>query len=403
MPTESEHELILKAVEEERKNLRSLPFIPYDLDADRRSVLLSDQIQYYRDRFKLIDPWDPTCLRPAGYDLRVGSNASIGGENKVLKDFESIRIGPYQVAVIETYETLNMPDFLIGRWNIRVALAYEGLLWVGGAQVDPGFRGHLACPIYNLSDKEVALAFRQPLAMLDFVTTTKVNRFSQRFDWENRRKIVFAQYKPDKLVSGITTKIEKRVDAFEEETTDSITAARKESQEALQRAQVRIDTFVGTILTVVTLLFAGLGVIATKSPEPSLTFTSLSLVSIAAIALYFALRPYYLSSKLHAQVGDSSSVPVGNEFLPLLRLSTLEKVIAAILVLASLAVDVWSMSKIQQTTAATSKTQEQRLQKADAERLALEKQLQDFRQQSDARATAIEKDVRSLQAGKKDK
>ena len=48
-----------------------------------------------------------------------------------------------------------MPRFLIGRWNIRVTVAYKGLLWVGGPQVDPGWVGHLFCPIYNLSDQEV--------------------------------------------------------------------------------------------------------------------------------------------------------------------------------------------------------------------------------------------------------
>lgn len=81
-------------------------------------------------------------------------------------------IPSYQVAIVQIRETLNLPKFLIGRWNIRVKRAYEGLLWVGGAQVDPGFRGHLCCPIYNLSNKEVRLEFGDTLAMIDFVVTT---------------------------------------------------------------------------------------------------------------------------------------------------------------------------------------------------------------------------------------
>jgi hypothetical protein len=68
-------------------------------------------------------------LRPAGYDLRVGSNYAIAGELHTLNEGGSLTIKPYQVAVIQTLETLNLPDFLIGRWNIRVKFAYKGLLW----------------------------------------------------------------------------------------------------------------------------------------------------------------------------------------------------------------------------------------------------------------------------------
>lgn len=400
MPPDSESDLISKAVEEERNRLRALPFVPYDLDINKIGVLLSDQIQYYCQNFNLIDEWDPSCLRPAGYDLRVGSNVSIRGENKVLRDFESISIGPYQVAVIETYERLNMPEFLIGRWNIRVALAYDGLLWVGGAQVDPGFRGHLACPIYNLSDKDVSLTFKQPLAMLDFVTTTKVNNFSQRFDWEKRKKIVFTQYQPERLVSGITTKIEGRLDKFEEKTTQSIATERKQNQSALQRTQNRIDTFVTAILTVISVLFAGLGVVATRSSEPSLTATAVSLACIAAVALYFALRPYYVMSKIRTDIGDDNDgTQVMKEVARAMRIGVLELILAFGVVVSSLAMAAWSIVGIRSAASASASS----LQKAQADRKMLEKQVNELRQQFEARAAEIETNVRALQVGKKDK
>ncbi len=274
-------------VERERSRLRALPSAPYDLDPNRMGVLLSDEIEYYRNRFLLIDPWDPECLRPAGYDLRVGSNFSIGGVNDRIKDFESFTIQPYQVAVIETYESINMPRFLIGRWNIRVSLAYEGLLWVGGAQVNPGFRGHLCCPIYNLSDKPVTLAFKQPIAMIDFVTTTRLNRWSKLFDWEGRKKLIFSQYHPERLISGITTKIEKRLDRFENGTKNSIEQLSQDSQRELDGIRGRIDTFITAILTVLSVLVAALGVIATRQAPSSYLFAP---VCIATLALFIALQ-----------------------------------------------------------------------------------------------------------------
>lgn len=102
-------------------------------------VLLSDRIEYYCRDYELVSPFEADLLRPAGYDLRVGRNYSIRGERKLLDDDGEFEIKPYQVAIIETLETINMPRFLIGRWNVRVKKAYQGLLWVGGAQGRSGF------------------------------------------------------------------------------------------------------------------------------------------------------------------------------------------------------------------------------------------------------------------------
>ena len=109
-------------------------------------VLLSDWIRYYVDNYDLITPFEEKQLKRAGYELSVGSVFSVAGRTHEIKDNpgeNELRIEPFEVAIIQTRERINMPDFLIGRWNIRVRLAYEGLLWVGGPQVDPGYQGFL--------------------------------------------------------------------------------------------------------------------------------------------------------------------------------------------------------------------------------------------------------------------
>jgi len=268
--------------EHEIERLRSLPQFT-KLSDDETGVLLSDRIRRYCDGYQLIAPFDPERLRPAGYDLRVGHYYSIGGETKALNDGMELVIGPYQVAIIETYETLNMPEFLIGRWNVRVARAYQGLLWVGGAQVDPGFRGHLCCPIYNLSTDPVHLGFGADLAMIDFVTTTPYEEGKcKRFDWANRRKLVFPEYTP--LSSGIEAEVNK----FKRDTKEELRKADETSRQLFHGVQTRIDHFLTLIFTVVAFLFTGLGIVATKgSDQPS--FVS-SPVWVAGLALYFALR-----------------------------------------------------------------------------------------------------------------
>ena len=51
-------------------------------------------------------------------------------------------------------------------------MVYEGLLWVGALQVDPGWQGKLPCPIYNLASRTIVISHRQKLFSIDFVRTT---------------------------------------------------------------------------------------------------------------------------------------------------------------------------------------------------------------------------------------
>lgn len=110
-------------------------------------------------------------LKPAAIHLSLGRVCRIGRKTVLLDESKKpyLRIEPYQVAIVETREKLNMPNNLIARWNLSIGSVYKGLLWVGGPQVDPGFRGNLVCPLYNLSTDPVTLEFGEPFATIDFV------------------------------------------------------------------------------------------------------------------------------------------------------------------------------------------------------------------------------------------
>ena len=135
-------------------------------------VLLSDEIEYYCRKHQLIEPYNPDNLMAASYELRVGLKYAVGGKKYDVKLGDTVKIPQFEVAVIQILETINMPDFLIGRWNIRTRWAYEGLIWVGGPQVNPGFRGLLLCPIWNLSDKDIEIKCGDAIAVMDFEKTT---------------------------------------------------------------------------------------------------------------------------------------------------------------------------------------------------------------------------------------
>ena len=400
MSTSPDHKQIEELRKQERKRLSTLPSFPADLPGDEKGVLLSDRIKHYCQHYHLIAPFDENLLRPAAYVLSVGRNYSIGGEHGALNDGMPLKIEPYQVAIIETYETINMPAYLIGRWNIQVKRAYQGLLWVGGAQVDPGFRGYLCCPIYNLSTEAVTLQFRDTLAVIDFVTTTPYAEGKcLKFDWAGRKKLVFPEYGP--LQSGI----EARVKDFETAIKDSQNATKEElskaalkSEESFRGVQNRIDTFLTLVFTVVAVLFAGLGIVATKgSDEPS--FVS-SPVWIAAVALYFALRSYLRVRRDRGDFdegGNNASRAEGRWWHALIHPILLELLVGAIIVFGSLGFHIWhahvSAKDVQQAKDEAS----QATTALTEQKGAFDTQIRQLRQQSNDRIENLQQQIRLLQ------
>ena len=149
------------------------------------AVLLDDEIRYYatQTQYALIDPFDENNLKPARYQLTLGSEAKLGGRPVIIDDKNPLVIPPHQVAIVRTQEVLNLPRFLVARWNLRVDMVYRGLLWVGAGQVDPGWVGYLPCPVYNLSNDPVEIKAGERLFTIDFVRTTRFRDSNIRYPY----------------------------------------------------------------------------------------------------------------------------------------------------------------------------------------------------------------------------
>lgn len=219
----------------EEKRIKGFPKVETDDHPEKTGVLLSDEIKFYVRQGQLIDPFNQKNLKPASYKLTVGDEAVVGGKPYHLSDCwpnNSLSIPAFEVAVIQTAETLNLPRFLIGRWNIRVALAYKGLVWVGGPQVDPGYVGHLFCPIYNLSNKKVSIEKGEAIAVLDFVKTTTFHWVRGKEEWDRYRRpperLVIEDFEIDDFRSGpLETKdkldkVDQQIRKFTDEVNQKI-------------------------------------------------------------------------------------------------------------------------------------------------------------------------------------
>jgi hypothetical protein len=229
--------------------------------------------------------------------------------------------------------------------------------------------------------------------MIDFVTTTHFGRACKEFPWRTRKMLVFPEYHA--LSSGIEKQVrdfQQEIDARHEETTDDIAKIEQETGKSFQDVQTRIDTFVVLMFTVVAVLFAGLGIVATKSSESSMAAVSVSLIVIASVALYFALRPYYLIWKLTKNSliqpadakGDRNSF---NQFRSLLQLGWTEIVLASVLILASAGIDAWSVWNVKATVRGVNNAQSlssQAIQNTQAQKSEMEQRVRELHAKYDS-------------------
>ena len=267
----------------ERRRLEKLPDIRSDPRPESTGVLLSDEIEAYVAEGKLIEPFKKENLKPAGYELTVGDRAMKGGEFVRLEwTGDEVRIPPFEVVVIKTAETINLPRFLIARWNIRVKWAYEGLLWVGGPQVDPGYVGHLFCPLYNLSNETVRLKKGAAIALMDFVKTTRIRNET---DLENCNLKEYRR--PPKRILIDDFGIKGFRSALHVQGVDV--------REGLRQVTTKIDVFSSMIIGVLAILITAITVpyVAEESPKVPEDVYEVLPFAISIAALLFSVLAWW--------------------------------------------------------------------------------------------------------------
>ncbi len=228
--------------------------ITHDPRSDVYGVLLSDVIKTYAttEGIKLIDPFEEKSLKPARYNLHLGDEYYVNGQYKKLSDDNpDLEIEPFSLVVISTEEVLNMPVYLIGRWNLKIPLVYKGLLWSGAAQVDPGYRGKLFCPLYNLSTERVILKYKQEIVSIDFVKTTPFKR---------GESLPYDQDRPGRRISEL---VKSYLESGPGQTTKKVQQIEKRVR-GMERTFI---TLISIITAVLAVIIAVVGILFSKAPK----------------------------------------------------------------------------------------------------------------------------------------
>lgn len=140
---------------------------------------------------KLMEPFEPSCIKGASYDIRVGAKIRLvlqepGGAARfqwVALDApgtpSSVSILPGSTCIIESLEKVHMPKNMKGRLALRAFHARRLLFFAGGV-IDPGYDGFLYLPIANIGDVPVELKYEEALVSAEFVKLNKEARPYER-------------------------------------------------------------------------------------------------------------------------------------------------------------------------------------------------------------------------------
>lgn len=255
------------------------------------AVLLCDEIRAYcKGDPKLIDPFvdDKKFLKPASYHLRLGDRCRVDGEDRNLSEENPVlKIPPHGIAVVRTLEKVNIPGFLIARWNLKVKKVYKGLVWVGSLQVDPGYSGYLFCPLYNLSNEEQLLVYKETLFTIDFVRTTFYDESKGCELW---------QADPSRSTQSLEALDTDRVKSAPKEWFGKMDADINNYRSEIRRSEQLIFIVLAIIVAAVAVI-ASLGVFGRFTGAYCLNWVAIGISGLAILVASFALFKSHIRRK----------------------------------------------------------------------------------------------------------
>jgi deoxycytidine triphosphate deaminase len=181
------------------------------------------------------------------------------GDMLIIPKFSSV--------VISTYEQVNLPDNVAGRFDLRIKWALAGLVLQVGTQIEPGYRGRLWGLLHNFSGEAIRIPYHQ---MENRLLTAEFSFTYQKAPVKDRKKTnqpinlktLLEKYpvRGGSLqnyfdeIESIEKKIEKKV----EEELEKINKSREEFRQAyttriegqlalVQALQTKVDATLGEV------------------------------------------------------------------------------------------------------------------------------------------------------------
>lgn len=173
------------------------------------AILGTDEIASRLEAGEVFDrnTWDSACIKEASYALRLARDGFVvDGEpcspGNTYTGSE-LRIKPGRIAVLSTFEKLNMPGDLSGKIGLRLDFAALGLVGLMGIQVDPFYGrgsvdGRLYIRVANMGNETIRLQPMDEVFNLELHETKGAIRpeLPKEDTWKRMQRLVRGQRYP---------------------------------------------------------------------------------------------------------------------------------------------------------------------------------------------------------------
>lgn len=254
------------------------------------SILLSDRIESLVKKGLLIveNTFDEQHLRTAKYDVRLGKMYFKDGKYHSLNDENPIlKIEPYELVFVESYEVFRLTKNIIGQYDIRISGCLGGIGLQTGLQLDPTYYGRIFCPLFNFPNKTLTLRHKKHFASIQFsYTTAPLKRKTKLFESERQGLLSLNQALPDEPGRSGLEELGRNI----KETQEQLEKRLKNFDSAAIRLHTRIDSMVSAVFEAMAFMIAALGVLVaavtmmvTRDIVPAATVTI--LIGVGAFIL----------------------------------------------------------------------------------------------------------------------
>ena len=194
----------------------------------------------------LIEAHSKDCVKSSTYNFRLGKEYIKEGSFGRLDSSENplLEIPQHDVVVVSTFENINMPLDIVGRFGLRLRFTMLGLILNNAPQIDPGYQGKLFCILYNLSDHPVIIKYKESFATIEFQTTESP---APPYDGSFQNSSSVLDVVKDRLPRSGLKELRDDFNKLKEDVTN------------------RLDRFYITFFSIIAIVIALLGIIIARS------------------------------------------------------------------------------------------------------------------------------------------
>ena len=131
-----------------------------------------------KEQIKSIIPqYRPKFIDSNKYELCLGASYCASDSKFRVRQAEDnqIVVNPGEFYFLETYETVEMPNDIMGFISIKASIKFKGLVNISGFHVDPHFKGKIVFSVLNAGPSPINLTIEEPLFQIWFAKLTSAS------------------------------------------------------------------------------------------------------------------------------------------------------------------------------------------------------------------------------------